>query len=63
MRRPPATTVIALAAVFLLLTSLIGNDYTLIERVGGALWVLFLSLIVTMVIVIPRVKEREKEEH
>jgi hypothetical protein len=52
-----------LALVFLLATFLIGKDYTIVERIGGALWILFLSLIITMVVVIPRVKAREMEGH
>jgi hypothetical protein len=46
------------ALVFLAATFLVGENYTAVERIGGALWILFLSLIVTMVIVIPRVNQR-----
>ncbi len=45
------------AALFFLVTSLTG-DYPPVARVGGAVWILLLSLIVTMPIVIPRVRSR-----
>lgn len=45
------------ALVFLLITTLIGN-YPLVARIGGTVWVGLLSLIVSMPIVISRVKKR-----
>jgi hypothetical protein len=43
------------AVLFLVLSSLSGN-YPLVARIGGTLWVGLLSLIVSMPIVISRVK-------
>jgi hypothetical protein len=48
---------IGAAFLFLLLTTLTG-DYPLVARVGGTVWVATLSLIVSMPIVISRVKKR-----
>ncbi len=48
---------VGLALFFLLITSLTGN-YPLVARVGGAVWVGLLSLIVSMPIVISRVKKQ-----
>jgi hypothetical protein len=45
------------ALLFLLIASLTGN-YPLVARLGGALWVGLLSLIVSMPIVISRVKKQ-----
>lgn len=45
------------ALLFLLITTLIGN-YPLVARIGGTVWVGLLSLIVSMPIVISRVKKR-----
>ena len=45
------------AALFLLITSLTGN-YPLVARIGGTIWVGLLSLIVSMPIVISRVKKQ-----
>ena len=45
------------ALIFVLIASLTGN-YTLVARLGGALWVGLLSLIVSMPIVISRVKKQ-----
>lgn len=47
------------ALVFLLATTLVGN-YPLVARIGGTVWVGLLSLIVSMPIVISRVKKRSK---
>lgn len=46
---------IGAATLFFLVTSLTG-DYPPVARVGGAVWILLLSLIVTMPIIIPRVR-------
>lgn len=48
---------IAAATLFFLVTSLTG-EYPPVARVGGAVWILLLTLIVTMPIVIPRVRSR-----
>lgn len=48
---------LGLALFFLLITTLTGN-YTLVARVGGAVWVGLLSLIVSMPMVISRVKKQ-----
>lgn len=45
------------ALLFLLAASLTG-DYPLVARIGGTVWVGLLSLIVSMPMVIPRVKKR-----
>lgn len=45
------------ALLFLLIASLTGN-YPLVARLGGTLWVGLLSLIVSMPIVISRVKKQ-----
>jgi len=45
------------ALLFLLIASITGN-YPLVARLGGALWVGLLSLIVSMPIVISRVKKQ-----
>ncbi len=44
------------AAVFLLAT--LPGTYTIVERVGGTLWVFLLSMIILMPIVTPRVKKK-----
>jgi hypothetical protein len=48
---------VGLALFFLLITTLTGN-YPLVARMGGAVWVGLLSLIVSMPLVISRVKKR-----
>ena len=45
------------AMLFLLIASLTGN-YPLVARIGGTIWVGLLSLIVSMPIVISRVKKQ-----
>ena len=45
------------ALLFLLAASLTG-DYPLVARIGGSVWVGLLSLIVSMPVVIPRVKKQ-----
>jgi len=45
------------ALIFLLLAALTG-DYPLVARIGGVVWVALLSLIVSMPIVISRVKKQ-----
>ena len=48
---------IGAALLFLLITSLSGN-YPLVARIGGTIWVGLLSLIVSMPVVISRVKKQ-----
>jgi hypothetical protein len=43
------------AATFMLVTVLTG-EYAWVARVGGAVWVFLLSMIILMPVVIPRVK-------
>jgi uncharacterized membrane protein YhaH (DUF805 family) len=50
---------LAIAILFLAITFVTNQDYLPAARYGGAVWVLILSLIVTMPIVIPAVKRRE----
>ena len=47
---------LGLALLFLLISSFTG-DYPLVARVGGTVWVALLSLIVSMPIVISKVKK------
>ncbi len=44
------------AAVFLLAT--LTGTYTIVERVGGTLWVFLLSMIILMPIVTARIKKK-----
>ncbi len=53
----PLSAGIALA--FLLIANLIGN-YPLVAKIGGAVWVAILSLIVSMPIVTSQVKRKVK---
>ena len=50
---------IAVSASFFVAASVTG-DYTAVARVGGAVWVLLLSFIVTMPLVTSAVKRRMK---
>ena len=47
---------VVIAVVFLLAT--LSGSFTIIERIGGAVWVFILSMIILMPIVIPRVKKK-----
>jgi hypothetical protein len=47
--------------LFLLLATLTGN-YSLVARIGGTIWVTLLSLIVSMPIVISRVKKQNQNK-
>ena len=49
----------AAALAFLIASSLIGN-YTLVARIGGAVWVSILTLIVSMPLVTSRYKKKLK---
>ena len=46
---------LAAAAAFMLITPLTG-EYAWVARVGGAVWVFVLLMIISMPVVIPRVK-------
>ena len=48
---------LAAATAFLLVTVLTG-DYGWVARLGGAVWLFVLSMIILMPVVIPRVKRR-----
>jgi len=48
------------AALLFLLVSTLTGDYPLVARVGGTVWVALLSLIVSMPIVISRVKKSSR---
>jgi hypothetical protein len=48
---------LGMAVLFMLIASLTGN-YPLVARIGGTVWVGLLSLIVSMPIVISRVKKQ-----
>jgi len=48
------------ALLFLLLATLTGS-YPLVARIGGTVWVALLSLIVSMPIVISRVKKQSRD--
>lgn len=50
---------LGLAALFVLLTW--SDRYTAVARWGGAVWVLLLSLIITMPVVIPMVKGESRQ--
>ncbi|NOH02625.1 MAG: hypothetical protein HND47_12045 [Chloroflexi bacterium] len=52
---------IGAALLFLLATTFAGN-YPLVARIGGTVWVGLLSLIVSMPIVISRVKKQLKHQ-
>lgn len=51
---------VAAALVFLAITSLTG-DYSWVARIGGAIWVFGLSMIITMPTVTPWLKSRAAE--
>lgn len=48
------------AALLFLLVSTLTGDYPLVARVGGTIWVALLSLIVSMPIVISKVKKSSR---
>ena len=50
------------ALLFLLAATLTGN-YPLVARIGGTVWVATLSLIVSMPVVISRVKKQLQKAH
>lgn len=55
------TTLSLLVALAFLLVTLLG-DYTWVARIGGALWVFGLAMIVLMPTVTPLVQSRLKQE-
>lgn len=50
------------AALLFLLLSTFAGDYSLVARLGGTVWVALLSLIVSMPIVISKVKKSSRSE-
>jgi hypothetical protein len=50
------------AALLFLLLSTFAGDYPLVARLGGTVWVALLSLIVSMPIVISKVKKSSRRE-
>jgi hypothetical protein len=50
---------VIISGLFLLGT--LGSAYTLVDRIGGALWVFILSTIILMPIVIPFIKKKVGE--
>ncbi len=48
------------AALLFLLVATLTGDYPLVARIGGMVWVALLSLIVSMPIVISRVKKKQR---
>lgn len=51
------TGISLLSAVLFLLATLSG-EYTVVERIGGTVWVFMLSMIILMPVVTPLVKKR-----
>ncbi len=51
-------TGISLVVVAIFLISTLPGHYAAIERIGGAVWVFILSMIILMPIIIPRVKKK-----
>lgn len=47
---------VVVAGLFLLGT--LADEYTLVERIGGAVWVFLLSMIILMPVIIPLVKKK-----
>jgi len=47
---------IVVAGLFLLGT--LADEYTLVERIGGVVWVFLLSMIILMPLIIPLVKKK-----
>ncbi len=50
------------ASLLFLLTATLTGDYPLVARIGGTVWVALLSLIVSMPIVISRVKRQWRNQ-
>ena len=51
---------ISVTAAGLFLVGTLAGEYTLVERIGGAGWVLLLSMIILMPVVTPIVKRRKR---
>jgi hypothetical protein len=49
---------LAMALLFLTATFLTGKSYTAVARVGGMIWVFVLSMIISMPIVIPKIRKK-----
>lgn len=47
---------LALALAFYLVTG--GGKYNVMARAGGAIWIFILTMIITMPVVIPRIKKK-----
>lgn len=52
------TVSLVITLLFLGITLVDGKTYTAVARIGGMIWVFVLSMIVTMPIVIPAVKNK-----
>lgn len=48
----------SISILFLVATFLTGKRYTPVARIGGAVWVFVLTLIIAMPVVIPRVRKK-----
>jgi len=51
-------TGISLIAVGIFLAITVAGEYTWVARIGGAVWVFMLSMIVLIPVIMPRVKKR-----
>ena len=51
-------TGISLAAAGLFLVATLSGKYTMVERIGGAVWVFLLLMIILMPIITPLVKKK-----
>ncbi len=49
---------VSMSLLFLAATFLTGRSYTPVARVGGMVWVFILSMIITMPIVIPKIRKK-----
>lgn len=49
---------ISVIAAGLFIVATLAGEYTLVERIGGAVWVLLLSIIILIPVVTPLVKKR-----
>ena len=51
------------AAILFFLAASMSGEYPLVARIGGTVWVLLLSLIVSMPLVTARVKKSSRQQH
>ena len=49
---------VTMSLLFLAATFLTGKSYTAVSRVGGMIWVFILSMIISMPIVIPKIRKK-----